>query len=405
MAVTKEGWIDWGKNAFKTAVVATKAIARLKGPEETFEQEYNDGVEFEKNGDDIEMVLQQDRADHTKDNELKKQQKDYYDWAIEKYKVAYRGTMYIHHIPALFRLKDLLLKLVDQKKKYIHIQPVARLEEEGQKLPTGPLLPDAHNIMVQTEVIGLFKSAITKLEEFIQLAKKRTDYFKEYKEELSNDLPKALDALSELKYNGLIVNYTDSGANKTLRLIEPDYEKAYLLSLDAYNLNVEEHRHLNLLMNLAFRYYQYYLDTIKRFGEIKKTKIMLEEIKTYLRQYITEAEKVDRNKEQDDDLSEARGLLEFLERKKPSFTTKKGSSRLGSISEEEEEGEEGEEGKEGPGWGSGNWGVGGKSIKHRSIKRRSIKRRSIKRRSIKRKSKTYKKTRRNYRKTKSYYKK
>jgi hypothetical protein len=116
MAVTKEGWFDLGKNAFKTAVVATKSIARFKGPEKAFEQEYNEGVEFEKNGDDIEMMLENTHRDHTKDNELKKQQKDYYDWAIEKYKVAYRGTMYIHHIPAFFRLNDLLLKLVDQKK-------------------------------------------------------------------------------------------------------------------------------------------------------------------------------------------------------------------------------------------------------------------------------------------------
>ena len=213
----------------------------------------------------------------------------------------------------------------------------------------------------------------------------------------------------------MIVNYNDSGVNKTLRLIEPDYEKAYLLTLDAYNLNLDEHRNMNLLMNLAFRYYQYYLDTIKRSGKNEKTNIMSEEIKTYLRQYITETEKVYRNKQEVQDDKEATKLLNLLQKKSPLLLQKeshislqKSSSSLKPISEEGEgegEGEEEKEEKEGPGWESSNWSLGGKSIKRKSIKRKSIKRRSIKRRSIKRKSKTYKKTRRSYRKTKSYYKK
>jgi hypothetical protein len=270
----------------------------------------------------------------------------------------------------------------------------------------------------QREIKSLFKSAITSLEEFIELAKNPTTYFEDYKEELSNDLPKALGALSALKYNGLIVDYNDSHAIKTLRLIEPDYKTANLLAREAYTIDGENNIHY--LHNFVLGYYQYYIDTIKRSGENEE---MLEEIKTYLRKYITKMEKVDRNKEQDDDLSEARGLLEFLENKR---------SSVEPISEEEED-------TVGRLWNlDPHLGLdhpldldqplgldpssthGGKSIKHRSIKhrsikhrsikhrsikRKSIKRKSIKCRSIKRKSKTYKKTRRNYRKTKSYYKK
>ena len=318
------------------------AFYSLTDAETTFRKISDEGFALEKQGD------------KTNDDALYKE-------AIKLYELAYEGAGDVHYIPALRLMTSLLVKLARQYKIY----------DDTKEIKT--------DYTAQIESKKLFETAIKKLEDFIGEAKKPESSFAYYKNN-TKEYPQVLNALAKLKKTGLIFEYDGI---QPFVLIQPDYKKAYELTLEASELD----KNIYLLHNLAITYYDYYLEQIEKGHPPEETTPMLEEIKGYLIKFLDEMKKVSN----------------------PDITRRDHAEKLlHEVRDEEKRSSAAciHEYEPGEGWGDLNPGLGGgKSRKRISRTQKSRKRISRKRILIIRKRKTYKRTRRNHRKTKSYYNK